>query len=443
MLAAEVDSESALFASIESNTQWPSYRGYFASGYSNNTNLPDSFNIETSYNVRWNMEIPGLGLSCPVIWDNRVFITTAISEEDSEGYLTGRYGDIAPVADSSNHIWKLYCIDKKSGEINWEQTLHEGIPSVKRHPKSSHANTSVATDGKHVVVFLGTEGLFCFDVKGNLLWERDFGLIMSAWNVVPSAEWEFCSSPIIFQDKVIIQADALNTSFVEVLNLKTGETLWKKDRDEVAGWCSPNVYFDKDKPRVVVNGYKHRGAYDLNSGEEIWKMDGGGDIQIPTPVIWKNLLFFTSAHGRHAPLMAVKTNAVGEVPYPESDSIPGPNFAWFYDRGGSYMSTVLVYDSLLYRLRWNGTLACFDPRTGEEIYSETVNPESFIASPIASDGKLYLVSEEGTVFIVKSGREFEILKKIPLEEASLVTPAISKDVIIFRTSSKLIAVSGS
>lgn len=440
LLAVGVDSENALFTSIENNKQWPSYRGYFASGYMNNTNLPDSFNVETSHNIRWNTEIPGLGLSCPVIWDDQVFITTAISEEDSEGYRTGRYGDIAPVADSSNHIWKLYCIDKNNGEIEWEQILHQGIPSVKRHPKSSHANTSVATDGHHVVVFLGSEGLYCYDVKGELLWERDFGLIMSAWNVVESAEWEFCSSPIIFQDKIIIQADALNTSFVTVLDLFTGETQWRKEREEISGWCTPNIYFENNKARVVVNGYQHRGAYDLSSGEEVWKMSGGGDIQIPTPVIWKDLLIFSSAHGRHAPLMAINNNVVGEIPYPESDSIPGSDFAWFYDRGGSYMSTVLVYDSLLYKLKWNGSLTCYDARTGDEIYSETVNPSSFIASPIASDGKLYLVSEKGIVYIVKAGKEFEILKKIPLEESSLVTPGISEDVIIFRTASRLIAV---
>jgi len=439
--ANKIDSEDSFFAAIENNTQWPSYRGYFASGYINNTNLPDSFNVKSSYNIRWNINIPGLGLSCPSIWDDKVFITTAISEEDTEGYRIGRYGDGEPVADSSVHVWKLYCIDKLSGEIRWEQIMHKGIPSVKRHPKSSHANTTVATDGKHVLVFLGSEGLYCYSQKGKLLWKRDFGLIMSAATNEESTEWEFCSSPIIFQDKVIIQADALNISFVGVLDLSSGETLWRKERDEITGWCTPNIYFQDTKPRVVVNGYKHRGAYDLYTGEEVWKMSGGGDVPIPTPIVWKNLLYFNSAHGRHAPMMAINNDVIGDLPYPENDSIPGPDFAWFYDRAGSYMSSVLVYDDLLYRLRWNGTLACYDARTGNQIYNETVQPTSFIASPIASDGKIYLVSEKGIVYVVKAGKDFKILKALPLEEISLVTPGISKDVIIFRTESRLIAAS--
>ncbi len=441
LFADEVISEATMFESMESNRQWPSYRGYFASGYLDNTHLPDSFNIETSYNVKWNIDIPGLGLSCPVIWDNRVFITTAVSDQDTEGYLTGMYGDIAPVADSSEHVWKVICLDKSSGKILWEQDANQGIPQVKRHPKSSHANTTIATDGKHVVAFFGSEGLYCYDVNGELIWERDFGVINSAWNVVESAEWEFSSSPVIFQDKLIVQADALNTAFVAVLDLYTGETIWKQERDEISGWCTPNIYFDGSKARIAVNGYKHRGAYDLETGEEIWKMAGGGDIPVPTPIVWKDLIFFNSAHGRHAPLMAVKNSTMGEIPYPENDSVTGDDFAWFYDRGGAYMTSVLVYDSLLYRLRWNGNLVCFDARTGELIYDQTVNPSSFIASPIASDGLIYMVSEDGELFIVEAGREYKLLKRIPLGEASLVTPGITDGMLILRTAGKLIAVS--
>lgn len=435
-----INSESDFFEAMESNKQWPSYRGFYASGYMHDTNLPDSFNIETEYNVWWNIEIPGLGLSCPVIWDDQVIITTAISEEDDEGYKTGIYGSIDPVADSSEHVWKLYSIDKNTGEIEWERVMHEGIPSVKRHPKSSHANTTVATDGKHIVVFLGTEGLYCYNMKGKLLWETDFGLIMAAWHIVKSAEFEFCSSPLIFQDKVIVQADAQNQAFVAVLDLETGETIWKKDREEIPGWCTPNIYFKDDKPMVVVNGYKHRGAYDMETGDEVWKMSGGGDVPIPVPIVWKDLICFNSAHGRHAPLMAVKNSASGEIPYPESDSTYSDDFAWFYDRAGAYMTSVVVYEELLYSLRWFGNLTCLDARTGEEIYKEVINPYSFIAAPVISDGKIYLVSEEGMVYIVKAGREYELLHKIPLGEVSLVTPGLVEDVIIFRTASKLIAV---
>jgi len=442
-LAEEVNSEESFYESMELNRQWPGYRGYFASGYLDQTNLPDSFNVETSHNIKWNIQIPGLGLSCPVIWDKQVFITTAISESDSEGYRTGLYGDIEPVEDSSEHIWKVYCIDKSSGAIIWEKDANHGIPQVKRHPKSSHANTTVATDGYHVVAFFGSEGLYCYNVDGELLWKRDFGLINSAWHVVEAAEWEFCSSPVIFQDKLIIQADALNTAFVAVLNLSTGETLWRQERDEITGWCTPNVYYDEEKARVAVNGYKHRGGYDLETGAEIWRMSGGGDIPVPTPIVWKDLIYFNSAHGRHAPLMAIKNSAIGEIPYPESDSIPGENFAWFYDRMGAYMTSVVVYDNLLYRLRWNGSLSCFDARTGEAFYHETVNPSSFVACPVISDNRIYMVSEDGDLYIASTGKEYKLLKKISLGEVSLVTPGIADGMLILRTASRLIAVSSS
>lgn len=439
-LAAEVNSDQSFYQSILSNRQWPSYRGYFASGFLDGADLPDSFNIETSHHVKWSLPVPGLGLSCPVIWEDRVYITTAVSEQDQEGYKTGLYGDIAPVEDSSEHRWLVYCIDRETGKVRWEREAHRGIPRVKRHPKSSHANTTVATDGKHVVVFFGSEGLYCYDRDGTLLWKRDFGLINSAWNVVESAEWEFSSSPVIFQDKVILQADALNTAFVAVLDLNTGETLWRKEREEIPGWCTPNVYFDGNKARVVVNGYQHRGGYDLQTGEEIWKMAGGGDIPIPTPVVWKDLIFFNSAHGRHAPLMAVRNSVSGTIAYPDSETAPGDSFAWFRDRGGAYMSSVLVYDGLLYQMRWNGNLTCLDPSTGEMIYEQTVHPSSFVASPVAADGRIYLVSEIGDVYILGTGKKFTPLSVIPLGEPSLVTPGIAPGILIFRTASRLIAI---
>jgi outer membrane protein assembly factor BamB len=441
LLAEDVNSAETFFESMENNRQWPSYRGYYASGYLDEAHLPDSFNIESSYNVKWNVEIPGLGLSCPVIWDDRVFISTAVSEQDSKGYTTGIYGDIAPVNDSSEHVWKVLCFDKKSGKLIWEQDAYQGVPSVKRHPKSSHANTSMATDGKHVIAFFGSEGLYCYNMDGRLLWKRDFGLINSAWDKVESAEWEFCSSPVIFQDKVIIQADALNTAFVALLDLHTGKTVWRQDRDEITTWCTPNVYFDGNKARVVVNGYKHRGAYDLQTGEEIWRMSGGGDIPVPTPIVWKDLIYFNSAHGGKAPLMALKNHIQGEIPYPQSEDSPGDDFAWFYDRAGAYMTSVLVYDSLLYQLRWNGNLSCYDARTGELLYRETVHPSSFIASPVASDGKIYMVAENGDLYIAQAGRTYKLLKLIPLGEASLVTPGISEGMLILRTAGRMMAVS--
>ncbi len=169
---------------------------------------------------------------------------------------------------------------------------------------SSHANCTPATNGEYVVAFFGSEGLYCYNMKGELQWQKDFGNLQSVFFLVESAEWEFASSPLIHENIVVIQCDVLKNSFLAAYDLASGKELWKKQRDEFPGWCTPNIYFDDGKARIAVNGYKHRGGYDFSTGEEIWKMSGGGDIQIPTPVVGGDLVYFNSAHGKFSPVMA-------------------------------------------------------------------------------------------------------------------------------------------
>src|SRR5512133_3067140 len=221
-----------IFCQINPDRQWSSYRGRLSSGVLDNANLPESFDLAKMTNIRWKTEIPGLGLSSPVIWDNKLFITSAISQADRDGFRTGIYGDIAPVRDSSVHEWKVYCIDKNTGAMIWDKTSYKGIPKMKRHPKSTHANTSVATDGKYVVAFFGSEGLFCYDMNGNLQWQKSFGLLKSVFFMAKTAEWEFASSPIIFNGVLIIQCDVLENSFVAAYVFKTGKELYKIQSDE-------------------------------------------------------------------------------------------------------------------------------------------------------------------------------------------------------------------
>lgn len=438
---ANPEAESKFLENLEQSRQWSSFRGCFARGYLDDANLPDQWDMETMENVKWKTPIPGLGLSCPVVWDETIFITSAVGEPESHGIRTGIYGDGEPVDDESKLQWKVYAIHKDNGEILWERNAHTGIPEVKRHPKSSHANPTVATDGEHVVAFFGSEGVYCYDFEGNLLWERDFGLLMSSAHGADYAEWEFASSPILYRDRVIIQADVRDNSFLAALEVKTGEIIWKKDRNDWPGWCTPNIYYHEGVARIAVNGYRHRGGYDFETGAEVWKMSGGGDVPIPTPVHYKDILLFNSAHGRQSPILAIKQNATGNLRYPESgrqhDAV-----VWFKDRGGAYMQTLLVYRDLLYNQRWNGNLECLDPDTGEQLYRETVDTDSFIASPVAADGKIYVVSEEGEVYIIEAGPSFRVIRSIPLGEITLATPAITDGMIIFRTTGHLIGISG-
>jgi outer membrane protein assembly factor BamB len=420
--------------------QWPSYRGTLSSGVLDNADLPESFDINKMTNVRWKIEIPGMGLSSPVIWGDKVFLTSAISQADKEGFRPGIYGDIAPVKDSSIHEWKVFCYDKNNGNLIWEKTSFKGIPKIKRHPKSTHANTTVATDGKYVAAFFGSEGLFCYDMKGNLLWQKNFGILKSVFFMVKSAEWEFASSPIIYNGVLIIQCDVLENSFVAAYDIKTGKELWKTQRDEYPGWCTPNIYTNAGKTYVALNGYKNRGGYDLETGKQVWKMSGGGDIQIPTPITGNGMIYFNSAHGRNSPIIAVNTNAVGDISLKEPET-SNEFIKWSLPRGGSYMHTLLLYKNHLYNVNWNGVIVCLDPLTGQEIYNAKLGKtKSFIASPVASDGRIYIVDEDGTVYILEDGNEFKLLAEIPMNDICLTAPAITDGMILFRTQKYLIAV---
>ncbi len=437
---SDPEAEKLFLKNLETHRQWPSFRGYYARGYLDDVNLPDRWDIHTMENVRWKIPIPGLGLSCPVVWDEIVFITTAVSESDQAGIKTGIYGDGTSVEDESVHHWVLYAIHKSSGEVVWKRRAHKGIPEVKRHPKSSHANPTVATDGKHVIAFFGSEGIYCYDFKGNLIWERDFGVLMSSPRGADWAEWEFASSPVIYQNQVIIQADVKEHSFLAALDLDSGDILWKQKRNDWPGWSSPNIYYHQGVARIAVNGYKHRGGYDFKTGKEVWQMSGGGDVPIPTPVQYKDLIFFNSAHGRSNPILAIKTGARGNIRYPVKEQ-KDASVAWYKARGGSYMQTLLIYKGLLYNMKWNGNLECFDATTGEQLYKVTVDTDSFIASPVAADGKIYVVSEKGEVHIIEAGPDYRSINSFSLGEISLSTPAITEGMIIFRTTGHLIGIS--
>lgn len=426
---------------LTTERQWPGYRGYLAGGSMDNVNLPESWDISNSENVLWKIGIPGLALSSPIIWDNRLFVTTAVSQADTSGLRTGIYGDGAPVDDRSQHDFRVYCIDKYSGDILWEKKAYSGVPEVRRHPKATHANCTPATDGRFVIAFFASEGLYCYDMEGNLRWSRSLGKLDAGAFNAEWAEWEFASSPFIYKNSVIVQCDVRGASFLASFNIETGEEQWRKKRDEYPGWSTPNIYTENGRDIIVVNGYKHRGAYDFNTGEEIWKMSGGGDVPIPTPVIGDGMIFFNSAHGKFSPIMAVKTDAKGDITLKEGES-SGEYVAWSIPRGGSYMHTMLLYRGLLYNMKWNGQLSCYDPVTGEEIYSEKIGKaESFIASPVAADGNIYIISDQGIVYTVLAGRSFEILRENSLGGISMVVPAITDNIIFFRTQDQLIAIS--
>jgi len=307
----------------------------------------------------------------------------------------------------------------------------------------------MATDGASVVAFFGSEGLYCYDLDGRLRWQKDLGTLRASpmvYNDTPDTnswtlEWGFASSPIIYEQRVFLQCDVLTNGFVAALNLANGETLWRTRRDDTGTWSTPNVCAEGPKPQLVVNGWKHMGGYDLRTGQEIWRMSGGGDCPVPTPVVWHGLIFLMSSHGPRKPIYAVRTDAVGDVSL-RSGPATNPHVAWSALRGGSYMQTPLIYGDYLYTCQLDGVLSCYEAATGKEVYKERLGPggDGFTASPVASAGKLYFTSEQGSVFVVKPGPEFAVSANNQMGEICMATPAISDGVIFYRTLSQVVAI---
>jgi outer membrane protein assembly factor BamB len=429
-----------LRAQPEYMEQWPQFRGPFACGIMDGQDLPLSWNIHTGENILWKIPIPGLGHSCPVVWGDRIFLTTAISGSGKDSLKIGLYGDIDEVGDRSVHEFRVYCIDRHSGEILWERLAHRGVPRTERHTKSSHANPTPATDGTHVVAFFGSEGLYCYDFNGQLIWKRDFGIMNAGPYTDPDVEWGFASSPILHEGRVVVQCDFLGEGFIAALDVNTGKDIWRTPRDEISTWSTPNFYNRGTNRQVVVNGWKQIGGYDFDTGKQIWNLHGGGDAPAPTPVFANGLIFIHNAHGRWSPIFAIRPEAKGDITL-DADSSLNEYIAWSIRRGGAYMPTDLVYEDLLYNLRMNGSLTCAVAATGEVIYRERIPDAMGIsASGVASDGKLYYSLEQGDVVVVKAGREFEILSRNPLDDLIMATPAISEGSLYFRTQNYLVAV---
>ncbi len=417
---------------------WPMFRGPAAAGVYDGGPTPETWDMETGDGIEWSTEIPGLGHSSPVIWGDRLFITTAISEQDNS-LLPGLYGDIAPVQDESQHEWRLYCLDRNSGEILWQRSVVSRVPRTLRHTKSTHANPSVVTDGSKLVAMFGSEGLYAYDLDGNELWTRDLGVLDQGFFSVPEAQWGYSSSPILFEGNVIVQADIQDGSFLAAYSLADGAEVWKTTRADVPTFGTPAVYEGPDGPAIAVNGYRHMGGYDARTGAELWRLSGSGDIPTPTPIIANDLIYITNAHGGPAPVYAIKTSATGDLTAELGGEFE--HVAWFSENDGAYMATPLVYDGLLYVVRHNSVLVVFDAVTGERLYRERLGAGgATTASPVAADGKLYIPSEDGEVFVVKTGPEFELLATNAVAEPIFASPALVEGKLIVRTSARILSI---
>jgi len=428
---AETDKEAQV-------ANWPQFRGPQARGVSDGPAPPTEWDVATGRNILWKTAIGGLAHSSPIIWGDCLYVTSAERVDGDSSLKVGLYGAGDPVDDEGIHRFTVACLNRHTGDVIWKRIAYEGAPEVKRHPKATHANSTPVTNGEHVVAFFGSEGLYCYDMDGELIWSRDFGVLNAGAPGMPSYEWGFASSPIIHEDMVIVLSDVQDQSFLTALRLEDGTEIWRTNRDEPPTWGSPAVDLREGRAQVVVNGYEHIGGYDLYTGEELWRLHGGGDVPVPTPIVAHDLIYITNAHGRQAPIYAIHPMVEGEI----TDDPDAGHMAWRTLKYGNYMQTPLVYGDLLYACRDNGILSCYDARSGELKYRERIgNGQSgFSASCVACGGKIYITGEEGEIHVLEAGDSFNIVATNHMNETCMATPAIVDGVIYFRTRGHVIAV---
>ncbi|HWP42638.1 MAG TPA: PQQ-binding-like beta-propeller repeat protein, partial [Blastocatellia bacterium] len=428
-------------APTSSKGSWPSFRGPQASGIAENQGLPDRWDPKTGENILWRTPIPGLAHSSPVVWGNKVFVTTAVSSDPKATFRPGLYGDGDASTDRSRHRWVLYALDKRTGKILWERVAHSGVPIDKRHIKSTYANSTPATDGRIVVAWFGSQGVYAYDVDGRFLWKVDLGRLDLGAYDIPTYEWGPASSPIIWNGLVILQCDTQADSFILALDADTGKTVWKTERDEIPSWGTPTVAQTPAGPELVANASNYIRGYDPRTGKELWQLGRSSKITAPTPIFADGMFVVASGRAPERPIYVVRAGARGDITLPEGQTSGGP-IVWSRTGRGSYMPTPLAYNGILYVLANQGILDAYDLRTGEEIYRQRLPlvGSGYSASPVAADGKIYLSNEDGEILVIRAGREFAHVATNSMGELLMATPALSDGVMYVRTSASLFAI---
>ena len=424
-------------AAVANAQNWPSFRGPNASGVAPGK-APTSWNVEKSSNVVWKTQIPGLSHASPIIWGNRIFVITAISSDPAVKFATKGQG-IGLASDDVKHTWQIYCLDKNSGKVLWSKTAYEGIPRARRHIKATQANSTPATDGRYVVAIFGSEGLDCYDLDGKLIWKKDLGILNPGLWDDASSSWGHASSPVIYKDLVIVQADGHKQSFIAAYNLKDGSQVWRVERDEITSWSTPTINLSSSRTEVIANGGRFIRGYDPLTGKELWRFsDDNTQVKMQAPLVAHDLIYISGGYPAGRPIYVFRSGASGDISLKPGQET-NESIAWKASKGSPYTPTPIIYDDVYYVCADNGVFSAYDAKSGERIYQERL-PSSFSASPIAADGKLYLASEDGDVFVVKAGRKFELLATNIMGQPLMATPAISDGLVILRTTDSVFAI---
>lgn len=418
--------------------EWPSFRGPAATGVADGQNLPSDWDVKAGRNVRWMAEVPGVGHSSPIVWGDRVFVTTAVMAE-APTLVLGDKGSTDPVTDKPPISWRLVCFDARDGKELWERVAFAGAPRAARHVKSSQANPTPVTDGKTVVALFGSGTLAAYALDGTPLWSVDLGKLNPGLLDDASSEWGQGSSPVIFENLAIVQVDKHAGSFLAAYDLATGKPAWRVERDERPVWATPTLDSSAGRAQLLVVGGYHVRGYDPRTGKELWRFKDVSEVKTPTPFVSGGLAIFAGGY-RGRPLFAIKANAEGDVSVPENAK-SGPFLAWRTDPGGPYTTTPLAYRDLIYAVRDEGVLGVYEAKTGALVYRDRTGT-THSASPVASDGRVYLAGEDGQLLVLRAGRAFEVLSRIDMGETVFATPAIARGTMYVRTRGHLYAIAG-
>ncbi len=417
---------------------WPRFRGTDATGVAeDNAGLPTQWS--QTANVAWVADVPGWGWSNPIVWGNKVFVTTVVSDEANTAPSKGLYlGEGVRDPSKGIHHWLVYCFDLQSGKELWKHEAHTAQPVVPRHPKSTYASETPATDGERLYVLFGDLGLYCYDLDGNQLWKQMIEPKKTAMDYGAAA------SPVVHAGRVFVVYDNKEESWIAAFKADTGELSWKVARDETHSWATPLVWQNELRTEIIVPGKKRNRSYSLD-GELLWEFDGKmSNLVIPSPFTAHAMVYIASGYvgDNHRPTFAIKPGAIGDIA-PEGEFKDNKYIAWYQGQASPYNPSQIVYGDYLYTVYDRGFITCHNALTGEEVYDkQRFSPNgSFTASPVAYNGHLFCLNEEGLTYVVKAGPDFEIVARNDLQELSMACPAVVGDKLLIRTASKLYCLS--
>ena len=423
--------------SFAAEVQWPRFRGSDAGAIADDPALPDTWSEKE--NVVWKTTIPGLGWSSPVVWDDHVFVTSAVSEGQEPPPTVGFYDEHDHVQASAAQHWMVYDVEFRTGKIRWERDLRRAVPPLLRHGKNSYASETAATDGARVYVYFGSIGLAAaLDFTGRVLWTTDLGAFNTMIDLGPGA------SPVVFGNLMVIVQDNAKQSYIIALDTRSGSEVWRVKREEPGSWATPFVWENNVRTEIVTAGSRRVRSYDLN-GTLLWELRGMSDATIPSPFSRHGLVYINSGSGGSTlrPVYAIRPGASGDISLKAGET-SNEYIAWQQPFLGTYTASGLVYGDYYYTLNDRGFLLCHDARTGKEIYGRqrvSADSSGFTASPWAYNGRIFLLSEDGDTYVVQAGPEFKVIGKNSLDQIPLATPAVLRGSVIMRTLSHLYRIS--